>query len=139
MTLTWNGDDVKAEIRDRSLRNVFKASEYMREKLLETLSGNRSGRRYRVPGTSVFYTASAPGEPPAVRLGGLRRSIQSEVVQEQGEYVGLVGTDLDYGLFLENGTSKMLPRPWLVPTFEREQENIQAILREEWDGLSSRG
>lgn len=40
----------------------------------EVLSGARNGRVYTHP---IHYTASAPGEPPAVRTGALRGSWQT--------------------------------------------------------------
>jgi hypothetical protein len=67
---------VLAEIRTEVMRQVasrsYLASNELRTAALSVLSGQRSGRVYRVPGTSRFYRASAPGEAPAVRKGALR-------------------------------------------------------------------
>ncbi len=102
--------------------------------------GPKTGRVY----TTYFYTdaqgrlrkvgrrgkphqASAPGEAPALDLGGLVDSIFDEI-SENG-LAAEVGTDLDYGTYLEFGTRKMAARPWLQPAFERNKEKIKARVR----------
>jgi hypothetical protein len=62
------------------------------------------------------HQSSAPGQPPMADTGRLANSIKWE--QDSKGYV--VGTAVDYGLFLEAGTSTMKPRPWLVPAVEAE-------------------
>lgn len=130
--LEWHGEKVNKRIRDEALARVTMASEHLRTKILEKLSGSRSGRVYRVPGTGRSYVASAPGEAPAVRLGGLRRSVRAKVERRRGEVLGEVGTDLDYGLFLERGTRRMAPRPWLGKTYEEEKEALEEIIGDKW-------
>lgn len=56
---------------------------------------------------------SVEGNPPAVDMGTLRRSVTHTTGEENGKAYALVGTDLEYGRYLEFGTSKMKPRPWL--------------------------
>ncbi len=46
--------------------------------------------------------------------GTLRRSITHEVVGD----VGRVGTNVEYGIFIELGTSKMSASPYLRPALE---------------------
>lgn len=60
--------------------------------------------------TQAGTSPSAPGNPPAIVTGNLRRSIQMQKVQEKNYKVG---SALDYARFLEFGTSKMAARPWL--------------------------
>lgn len=72
---------------------------------------------------------SLPGNPPAVDTGALRRSITYEV--DENKLVGYVGStikDPPYGLYLEYGTSKMKPRPWLKPATEKSMEKIREIM-----------
>lgn len=57
------------------------------------------------------HQASAPGQAPATDTGRLAQSIRW--VKDGDDY--LVGTELEYGEHLEFGTSRMQPRPWLVP------------------------
>jgi len=104
----------------------------VRNETLNTLTGTRSGRQYKVPGTTRTYTASAPGEPPAQRLGELRQSITGRVTGALGQIIGKVGTDKDYGPPLEYGTKKMAARPWLRISFEKSIGKIQSILGVRW-------
>lgn len=128
----FNRDQFRRMAQKETFQAVFAASLHMQGKIQETLAGQRSGRPYRVPGTKVTYTASAPGEAPAVRLGDLRRSINYKIEQEADEVIGRIGSELDYGLYLERGTLNIAPRPWLAPTFDRETDNVKRILSEPW-------
>lgn len=56
---------------------------------------------------------SVPGEAPAIDTGTLLRSVVHSVDAEVKKATGYVGTKLKYGAYLEFGTSKMRPRPWL--------------------------
>lgn len=61
------------------------------------------------------HRASAPGQGPAVDTGRLRSSISHEVGKVGTTIVARVGTDVEYAKYLELGTSKMAPRPFLRP------------------------
>ena len=75
--------DVEKQVASRAER----AAHVIRKYELSVLSNNpkRSGKVYRKPASNKTYTASAPGEPPALRTGDLRRSFRplakSEIVQ----------------------------------------------------------
>jgi len=82
---------------------------------------------------------SVPGDAPAPDMGTLMRSVTFNIVKD-GEskvtgYVGSVILDPPYPVYLENGTSKMLPRPWLAPAVD---ENRDAILKLLSDGAQGR-
>lgn len=85
---------------------------------------------------------SLPGEPPAVDTGTLRASIMSSVALDGVNVVGKVGpdveviaqrvpvgTDVEYGLYLELGTNKMKPRPYLRPALARTQRRVNRIFK----------
>ena len=86
---------------------------------------------------------SLPGNAPAPDTGTLMRSITHEVREETGEVVGVVGVvgstlrNPDYPKFLEFGTSKMKPRPWLSTAIEKSQnfmvQAFQTIMKGEGD------
>ena len=128
--------EVTAEIKHQLESRTYRASNELRNSALIVLRGQRSGRRYKVPGTyrrqrdktdgkmknGRYYTASAPGEPPAVRTGAFRLSwqpdsrysgafnaywarIKSDIRADNGKYV--------LGDILEEGTpgGKIAPRP----------------------------
>ena len=56
---------------------------------------------------------SAPGQPPRIDTGNLIRSITSEMKREHNKIAIRIGTNVDYGRYLELGTEKMKPRPWI--------------------------
>jgi len=75
--------------------------------------------------TNPAQPPSAPGEPPHKRTGALRRSIGHEVIND----IVRVGTNKDYGYFLEVGTRKMTgPRPYLRPALDEASAKISTIL-----------
>lgn len=118
------------------------------------LRGQRSGRRYKVPGTyrrqrdpsdgkmknGRYYTASAPGEPPAVRTGAFRMSWQPYARRVYGVYFSRIESDLNVesgkynlGQLLENGTSRMAPRPFEEPIIKHAENRINRIYSEPYD------
>lgn len=83
---------------------------------------------------------SLPGNAPAPDTGTLMRSITHEIKQERDEVIGIVGSTLrnpDYPKFLEFGTKKMKPRPWLSTAIEKSQnfmvQAFQSIMKGEGD------
>lgn len=122
--------EVTAAITEEARKRMLLAVQEVRNETMETLSGQRTGRIYKVPGTNRTYTASSPGEPPAVATGRLRQSIKG--VTENNGLTGLVGTEIDYGPMLEFGTSKMASRPWLRKSFEKAEKAVLAIFGREW-------
>lgn len=95
----------------------------------------RTGREYKIPGTETYYTASAPGEVPAIREGhyvaswfatkgydtprGVGAAAVSNLATDNGDPIGLL---------LEDGTSKMRPRPHLREAMNLAVPKIEAIL-----------
>lgn len=60
-----------------------------------------------------FPPASFPGEPPHLRTGRLRASVTWELGQDALGLYAAVGTNVDYGRYLEDGTDRLAARPWL--------------------------
>ena len=94
------------------------------------LSGGTQQKR----GTGKRYTASAPGEAPAVRLGGLKSSIKYKIQNIGRKLTGDVGTKLPYGRALEYGypPNNLKARPWLRRSFESAEGRIVTIWRQRW-------
>lgn len=113
-------------------RALKEANRLLRDHAFNKLTGPRSGRWYRIPGTNRLYQASAPGEPPAERLGDLRRSLRTVEGVEGEALVGYMGTDKDYGRDLETGTMRVLPRPWMIPTYQECRDRVIAIFEGMW-------
>jgi HK97 gp10 family phage protein len=88
------------------------------------------------PNTDVSYGKhnhhpSFPGNAPAIDYGTLMRSITFNIEEEGGKVVGYVGSTIlnpPYGEYLENGTSRMKPRPWLTPAMDINRAKIKKVL-----------
>ena len=108
-----HSDKILAEFASKNADRMNDAVNIVRNKVLVTLSGNRSGIEYFVPGTSKLYQASNPGEAPATATGALRQSIFGQTTKTGYKVIGKVGTDREYGKHLEYGTYRIAARPWL--------------------------
>lgn len=85
------------------------AAKMMAENMKKSiLSGAKSGKTYG------SHTASAPGQAPANETGALVRSIK---VEKNSKSESTVYVTKDYAVYLEYGTSKMKPRPFILPAF----------------------
>jgi len=87
-------------------------------------TGSRSGRMYGK------HQASAPGEPPARLSGKLSKSIEFRRVNQ---YASSVRVTKEYAIFLEYGTGKIQPRPFMTVAAKLAQQamkrRISGILR----------
>lgn len=110
-------DSITDDIERQMMSRAYQAAQALKKAELQVLRGQGGGRRYRVSGTGASYTASAPGQPPAVRTGAYRSSYAPRSEQKSGNvYRSLIESGLsvngwNLGNLLENGTSKMAPRP----------------------------
>jgi len=130
--LTFHTDEVVKAIDDAQSKLMSEAVNEVRTQTLETLSGTRSGRTYKVPGTGRTYTASAPGEPPAQATAELRQSVDTKIEAEGNTLAGYVGTDKIQGKMTEFGTRNMAARPWLRVSFEKAMPKIRGIFGKKW-------
>lgn len=139
---------VSARIRHEMESRAWKAALELRNSSQIILRGQRSGRRYKVPGTyrrqkdptdgkaknGRYYTASAPGEPPAVRTGTFRNSWQPSAHVTDKRYVSKIESDVmtdngkyNLGEVLENGTKRMAPRPHHDRILQHAEQRIVRI------------
>lgn len=149
----------KARVVREAGRRMEQVGQHLVNQVKLTLRGQRHGRRYRVPGTKgryvkdeqgrfvldpvtgkrkrrrgklAYYTASAPGEPPAVATGRLRNSVTWTLERHDSGPVTEITTRVEprvkYAGWLEEGTRRMKPRPYLKPTWQRERERVRAYL-----------
>ena len=118
--------NAKTKVQSKTIR----AANHLRNAALNVLRGQRGGRVYRKSG-STTYTASAPGEPPAVRTGTLRMSwgIKAEGSGD-GTYVAEIYTNVPYARYLEEGTSKMAPRPFKERIIDEAKPNITQLFKD---------
>ena len=79
----------------------------------------------RLVSQAAFPPASKAGEPPRVRTGTLLRSIDQETFRATtADFTARVGSNLKYGFWLETGTRRMAPRPWLRPALDNKRNQI---------------
>lgn len=136
------GSAIRATVRDQVVninRKVIsrgvRVTNALRNAELEVLKGQRSGRRYRKYPYKTRYTASAPGEPPARRTGNLRMHWNGQVESGKSPRGGNMVTAVlesqeKYAALLENGTSKVAPRPFAEKIKEKAAPEIRRILSE---------
>ncbi len=123
-----NMEQVKTQINNLCVERVTGATIHLQNQVKKNLTGSRSGKQYKIPHTSRKYTASKPGEAPAVRTGDLLNSIKYNVKRSQSEVLGAVGSDLQKAIWLEAGTSHMEARPFLLKAFEKERRELKRMM-----------
>lgn len=109
---------------------AVRASNELRNAVLNVLRGQRSGRVYKKPRSNATYTASAPGEPPAVRTGMLRMSWGMKAVGDgKGTYTAGIYSDVPYAEKLDEGTPHgyIKPRPFKEKTIETAKPRVIQI------------
>lgn len=77
---------------------------------------------------------SAPGEPPFVQTGTLRRSITYNKINEMTSHIGSTlkpegDSAHSYAYWLEIGNSRMKARPYLRPAILRNKKKIMEIIK----------
>ena len=84
-------------------------------------TGAKSGVIYQMYNPRREHRASAPGQSPASDTGNLVNKI---IVKQKSSDVVSVESNANYSAFLEYGTSKMQPRPFMLPAFEKSKKPI---------------
>ena len=92
-------------------------------------SGPASGQQYTSGGKTV--RRSAPGQYPMTDKSRLQSSIKVKRTAPAPKMAGSVGTNVQYGKYLEFGTSRMEKRPWLRRSFRKAIRNIDKELKAE--------
>lgn len=141
MTIVFksNMQECIGEIESRLARNVARATEHTRNKLVEKVNTVGTGRMYNVPNTNKMHQASSPGDPPAVLFGQLKGSFQTRYSNEDGKFMGYVGPvgvpyakRLEFGFTGEDALGRKYnqePRPFMRPVAFENEDEIQRILR----------
>jgi HK97 gp10 family phage protein len=123
---------VTLKINSVALDNMFRAAEQAvndsannvaKEMKKSILTGSKSGRQYFIKGRR--HQSSAPGQPPANSTGQLVRSIKVKKTNNGQE----VTIDAEYAAFLEYGTSRMRPRPFIMPALMKVKKNLLSKLK----------
>ena len=65
----------------------------------------------------------------AVDTGRLRASITHEIEKTKNEVIGRVGTNVEYAIVQEYGSSKMAAHPYLRPSLRKNLGKIKALFK----------
>ena len=109
---------------------IVRTANQVRAKAINSISRERSYGRVYERG-SVVHVASAEGEAPNTDTG---RLVSSIAVESPRRGLSYVGTSLEYGNYLEFGTTRMAARPWLRPAMKANEaeltQNITNAIKE---------
>ena len=111
--------DLEAPFRDV----ILGGAQLIRSEAVKSImQGPKTGGIYEKYNPRRTHRASAPGQAPASDTGNLVSQIQ---VKSTNPDEVTVESGANYSKFLEFGTSKILPRPFLFPATERSRPKIQ--------------
>jgi|YNPMSStandDraft_1061717.scaffolds.fasta_scaffold15627_4 HK97 gp10 family phage protein len=138
VTVRWLGDRVLQDL-DRTLDQALqraasllltqarlacnRPAKRIRRKRRRTTSAGPKGSQYTV------FIGSAPGQAPMVRTSFGRRNILMEYYPETKTARVGPATNAAYMAYLELGTDRIEPRPWLRPTLDRCRGAVENLLR----------
>ncbi len=116
---------MKKIIPNSATKGLFDVAVAIRNTALISMQNTvkKSGTTYKRGVKS--HRPSAPGWPPAIDTGNLTGSIVPEILPSQQVRVGSRIKDPGYPEFLELGTYKMDPRPWMEPSIETVGDDIE--------------
>lgn len=97
-----------------------------RTKTQVTISRGKNAGKTRTKWGALNSAPSAPGDFPAKQTGWLRSSMAYEIDREN--LTAKVGTAVNYGRYLEMGTSRMAARPWLLRSAAEQHGRRAQIL-----------
>ena len=118
-------EKVKEDLENNMQEVLLGGGQLIRGEAIRSIqSGAKSGKTYKRYNPTRTHKASAPGEAPASDTGFLVSNIR---VKEQKDVVQ-VRSEASYSKFLEYGTSKMLPRPFMFPASEKSKPKIAEVL-----------
>ena len=113
-----------SQMEQAAEEGVFITAQDVRTYAIKSIQDQSPGQvvtRSRQGGGVYPHVAAAEGQAPNTDTGRLVSSIAAEKL---GDASYEVGTGLNYGEFLEMGTVKMRPRPWLIPALNANSDNL---------------
>src|SRR3712207_4912965 len=117
-SIQWYGDGFERMVREEMRKRLAVAAEGVRAEVVKSIRKSVFESRAGSNGRRFFrLVRSRPGEPPRAETGTLMKSIFYHVDPDENR--AIVGTTLDYGAWLEVGTKRIKPRPYLLPALTR--------------------
>ncbi len=105
---------------------------YRKEREQEIVSGLQSAMEKvgaLVERDAKINVTKSPPEHPQVQTGRLRSSIIHQVTLDSNSIIAEIGSNVYYSKYLEFGTSRHSPYPWLFPAVESNRDRIIDILK----------
>lgn len=125
MTVEWDASDLIARVRRGAQRGIVAATEDIRTEVTRLIIQTaKTGRIYRR--RSVTHQASAPGEPPASDTGRLVGSLRTEY--DFDHLKGTLMASTSYAGYLEFGTQRMAPRPFMRPALVNRKDEVEKLV-----------
>ena len=90
--------------------------------------GQHMEKRVKANISTAFPPASEPGQYPHMRTGDLRDAISYEAHADAVRIGVATAADCSYAKWLEIGTSKMAPRPFLRMSLDTEVQRIAKMI-----------
>jgi len=113
--------DLQGEVEEKAHRAIKKAAFDIEANAKQSMMGPHTGRVYGE------HQASAPGEAPAVDTATLINSIGTKMLNR---LLAVVYAAAEYALHLELGTTRIAPRPFMLPAAERVKESFRKAMRQ---------
>jgi hypothetical protein len=113
-TFTWNGEAVAQDVKAAMAAALIAGSVELTAQMKDNIDGP---------------SPSKPGAFPGLDTGALTSSVN--FTPDLAALKSKVGTHYKYGRWLEYGTSKMLPRPWVLRSYEKAKHIIRRKMMEE--------
>ena len=116
--INWYGDECAAKVEAAGWEGLAQAVTFFWRKCVEALN---------VSNPRPHKTPSRPGEPPRKRTGFGQKNVKYELDKKGMRGRVGVGANAKYMAFLDRGTKRCLPRPWLLATLEKFMGQIKSL------------
>lgn len=108
-------------VRTRAIVLVSKPAKRIRKKRKRDTSKGKKGSQYTV------FIGSKPGEPPQVRRSFGRKNVAVEYNQNSLFARLGIRKNAAYMAYLEVGTGRIAPRPWLTRALDESRAALQQL------------
>lgn len=93
-----------------------------------------SALKRAVTQSSIHVEGEAKSRAP-VKTGRLRSSITHEIIDNESNITGQIGTNVEYAPHVEFGTIKAKAKPFLVPALLESKDRIISFIKKAFEGL----
>lgn len=123
--------EIKKFLDGKATKKVAMIGTELTNHIKQGMRQAKSGEQYRIPGANRTYTASAPGEYPAIRTGQLRSGIRFKLQNDSDGIAVHMGTNVAHGVILEDEGDGI--RPWLSKGLDEYDQRLKSVLEGNWE------